>query len=278
MFYYTYKITLLCGSLKNHYYLGKHSTKNLNDGYCGSGKILVNYFKRFPKKKGITYTKEIIDFFDTEEQVFKGEELLIGDKWKTDPLCLNMVPGGKGYYCEHDAWNKGLKGVMPEPWNKGKKLGTRSPETIQKIKDNLPERKGEDAPMFGKHHTEESRKAMSEGHIGGIPWNIGLIGVMPEPWNKGVQMTKETKEKCRESAKKLWETPEYRKKLSKAHIGQISARRKPVISTVVETGEEEYWDYIGQAASELGIKSHGNILFCISGKRKLCCKRTWRYA
>lgn len=34
-FYYTYKITLLKGSLAGHYYYGQHRTSNLNDGYAG---------------------------------------------------------------------------------------------------------------------------------------------------------------------------------------------------------------------------------------------------
>lgn len=182
MIYYTYKTTLLKGSLKGFYYLGKHSTKKLNDGYCGSGKIINKYFKKYHKIKGKTYLKEILCFYDTEEEAYEAETLLIGDKWKTDPLCLNMVPGGKGYFTGHNAWNKGTKGFMSS-WNKGKKC-PHSPETIEKIKNSLPIRIGKEAPMYGKHHSEKSRQAMSRGHIGGTPWNKGLKGVMPEPWNK----------------------------------------------------------------------------------------------
>lgn len=31
-FRFIYKITLLCGSLKDHYYIGQHSTNNINNG------------------------------------------------------------------------------------------------------------------------------------------------------------------------------------------------------------------------------------------------------
>ena len=32
------------------------------------------------------------------------------------------------------------------------------------------------SPMSGKNHTEKSKKKMSDGHKGNLPWNKGLIG------------------------------------------------------------------------------------------------------
>ena len=67
--HYIYKITLLQGSLQNHYYLGKKSSKvpqyaqggNIEkfivenpmfDNYSGSGVIPINYFKKYGKILG----------------------------------------------------------------------------------------------------------------------------------------------------------------------------------------------------------------------------------
>lgn len=50
------------------------------------------------------------------------------------------------YKLSHIAWNKGLKGIMPTPWNKGKKM---------------PNRSGINHPMFGKNHSLETRKKIS---------------------------------------------------------------------------------------------------------------------
>lgn len=85
--------------------------------------------------------------------------------------------------------------IRKPPWNKGKE-----------------HMRGSKHPMFGKHHTEESLKRMSESHkghhtseetrqklsraaMGRIPRNKGKKGVMPEPWNKGKQLSEEIKKK-----------------------------------------------------------------------------------
>lgn len=55
------------------------------------------------------------------------------------------------------------------PWNKGK-TGVYSEETIKKISNTL---KGQPSPFKGKHHTEKSKKAFSESHLGMHWWNNG---------------------------------------------------------------------------------------------------------
>ena len=86
--YYTiYKITNI---LNNKYYIGKHQTKNLDDGYFGSGKLI----QRAIKKYGIeNFTKEILFIFDNEVEMNLMEERYV----ITDPkLSYNLCPGGKG--------------------------------------------------------------------------------------------------------------------------------------------------------------------------------------
>lgn len=77
-FYYTYKITLLNGSLAGHYYYGKHITDDLEDGYAGSGKIVKSYYKKYGKIEHQTYIKEIIAFYNNDEELNKAEKDLIG--------------------------------------------------------------------------------------------------------------------------------------------------------------------------------------------------------
>ena len=110
--HYIYKITLLKGSLGNHYYIGKKSSKvpkyvqggNIEkfvlenpmfDNYSGSGVIPINYFKKYGKLLGETFIKEIILFSKDSLDNCLNEERIIADKYKTDPLCVNLTKGGK---------------------------------------------------------------------------------------------------------------------------------------------------------------------------------------
>lgn len=95
-FYYTYRIDLLCGSLKGCYYFGQHRTDNLNDGYAGSGVKLQNYYKKYGLKEGKTFNKTILCFYSNPDELNEAEKNLIGRKYLDDPRCLNLNAGGKG--------------------------------------------------------------------------------------------------------------------------------------------------------------------------------------
>ena len=61
-YHYIYKVTLLCGTLAGKYYIGKRSTDSApeNCGYAGSGRIVEDYYAKYGKIKGLTYTIEKI--------------------------------------------------------------------------------------------------------------------------------------------------------------------------------------------------------------------------
>lgn len=52
---------------------------------------------------------------------------------------------------------------------------------------------------------------------------------------------------------------------------------RPVVATIVETGEEETWESAEAATKALGGYSTANISEALRGKRKTAFKRTWRY-
>lgn len=86
MFYCVYKIT---NQINGKFYIGAHSTKNLDDGYMGSGKRI----KYAIEKYGIeNFTKEIIGFYNTKVEMYLAEKDLV--KLGTD--CYNLVEGGGG--------------------------------------------------------------------------------------------------------------------------------------------------------------------------------------
>jgi len=99
MFYYIYKITFLKGLPTGRYYLGKRTFYGESidkDTYTGSGTFCFAYFKKYGTINEETYIKEILEINPSQEINRDREIYWIGDKYKTDPLCMNLVAGGYG--------------------------------------------------------------------------------------------------------------------------------------------------------------------------------------
>jgi hypothetical protein len=91
--HFIYKIHFLCGYPTGRYYLGKH-TGYIDDTYAGSGRFCFAYYKKYGKIAGETYIKEILEINPSKKINNDREKIVIGDLWKTDPLCMNQAPGG----------------------------------------------------------------------------------------------------------------------------------------------------------------------------------------
>ena len=179
---YIYKITCTAGSFKGKFYFGQHTTDNLDDGYKGSGKFLRDYYKKHPND----YIKEIIAFYDTQEELNQAEydiiHPMLGNK-----MCLNISEGGNGG--SHPAWNKGIK----TPKNVRQKISEankgKSPslETRKRHSDSM---KGKNTWMKGKKLSEEHKQHISESMKG------------KNTWNKGIKLSEEHKQHISEGMKK----------------------------------------------------------------------------
>jgi len=84
----TYKITF---HDTGFYYFGKHSTRQLNDRYKGSGVEVVNLIRQ---KK--LHSFEMIALHESSGDAYDHEKSLIGNRYITDPTCLNKIRGGIG--------------------------------------------------------------------------------------------------------------------------------------------------------------------------------------
>jgi hypothetical protein len=87
MYYTIYKTTCL---INGKFYIGKHQTKNLDDGYFGSGKVLLWAIKKYGM---INFTTEIIAVYDTEQQMNLAEQILVV---LDSEISYNLCKGGQG--------------------------------------------------------------------------------------------------------------------------------------------------------------------------------------
>jgi hypothetical protein len=91
MIYYTiYKVT---NELNNKIYIGKHQTKNLDDGYLGSGKYITKAIKKHGKNN---FNKEILFIFDNESDMNSKEIELITEEFVSSKDTYNVGIGGEG--------------------------------------------------------------------------------------------------------------------------------------------------------------------------------------
>jgi hypothetical protein len=190
LYYTIYKVT---NKANEKYYIGKHQTKNLDDGYMGSG----NLVKRAIKKHGIdNFTKEILYIFQTEEEMDAMEKELV----VLSEMSYNMCEGGKGGFGyvnkkginnkNHEHVGKLVGSIIKGRKNPGASVNLKKLHADGKIK--IPD-------WTGRKHSDKSKNLMSEKKTGIIPWNKGKVGAHSEetkrkiseklkgraPWNKG---------------------------------------------------------------------------------------------
>lgn len=92
LYYTIYKTTNL---VNGKFYVGKHQTKNLNDQYLGSGKVLKAAIEKYGKRN---FSKQILFVFDTEAEMNAKEAEIVTEEFCKDSynLCLGGH-GGFGY-------------------------------------------------------------------------------------------------------------------------------------------------------------------------------------
>ena len=87
-----YKTTCL---VTGRYYIGMHSTDDLEDGYLGSGVRLTRSVKKYGRDQ---HVREILECLPTREAASDREKELITEDLRADPMCLNCGVGGLGAF------------------------------------------------------------------------------------------------------------------------------------------------------------------------------------
>ena len=89
-YHFIYRTTCL---VTGRFYIGMHSTDNVDDGYLGSGKIL----KRSIRKHGAeNHKREILDHAESYDDLKELEKLFVTNDLLEHPLCMNIKLGGDG--------------------------------------------------------------------------------------------------------------------------------------------------------------------------------------
>lgn len=112
-FHYIYRIT---NKLNGKFYIGMHSTDNLNDGYFGSGKYLNNSINKHGKEN---HEMEILEYYFSREDLVLREKELVNQQTVRNPACMNIKVGGDGGWdhITHDIdFLRGQARLMTDTW------------------------------------------------------------------------------------------------------------------------------------------------------------------
>lgn len=89
-YHYIYKTTCIP---TGRWYIGMHSTDDLNDGYVGSGKRLWHSINKYGKDQ---HRIEILEYLPDRKSLTLREEQIVNSDMLKNPMCMNLAPGGEG--------------------------------------------------------------------------------------------------------------------------------------------------------------------------------------
>ena len=253
---YTYVIV---NKINLKLYFGSHSWEGtgVDKNYYGSGTAIKRAVRKYGKDNFIVYP---IKFYNSVEECRKAEEeLLTKYDIANNQYCYNIKNGAVGWTSED------MKGKNNPMYGK---TGENHPfygkhhteETRKKMSQAL---KGENNPWYGKHHTEETRNKLALANIG-----------EKHPFY-GRTHTEETKKKMSQ-ARTGEKNPMYgkthsestRNKMSQAHGG------KPFVA--IKDGKVKIFTSQRECSRVLGIHN-GNINKCLKGKQKQTGGYSFKY-
>ena len=163
-YHFIYKTTNL---VNGKYYIGMHSTNDLDDGYLGSGRRLRYSINKYGKEN---HKVEVLEFVDTRKELADREREIVNLNEVVKEECMNLMVGGEGgFISEEQQRDRSIAG--------GKAFSEKykSDEVFRKeVRDRLLEsvRKAHKEGKYkydtftGRQHTEETKRKMSESRKG----------------------------------------------------------------------------------------------------------------
>ncbi len=222
-------------------YVGKTSNslkRRVSEHIHGVGRPFRALSAAIGKYGKDNFSFDTIAWCDTEDKLNFLEKFYIKYFNCKAPNGYNLTDGGEGTlgHKKSEETRKRLSQALKgrKGWNKGLRLKPWSEETRRKTVKAMKDRYAKiPHHMNGKKHSEETKRKISETHIG---TNLGPLNGMfgkPSPM-RGKNQTEESRKKDSESKKKNWQDPEYRRKI-------LEARKRPSYGPSFKVGARKRW-------------------------------------
>jgi len=193
--YYIIYITINIINWK--FYLGKHTTDNINDGYLGSGYILKKAIKKYGKEN---FIRMDIEFLNSEKEVNEREKQLVNSEFliKFREHCYNVGSGGFGG--DNISCHPNKKDIIK-----------RMTQSITKRWKDLEYHDKTSKSIASALRSDSHRKLRSKIAIN--LWNTKEYRNKTVLGTQNAQKNEETLNKRSRASKRLWENEEYRAKM-----------------------------------------------------------------
>jgi len=191
--HYIYKTTNI---ITGKFYVGMHSTFNLDDGYIGSGKRLWYSMNKYGKEK---HKKEILEFCKNRKELVRREKEIVNKEFIKDKLCMNLMVGGKGGYHINSFGGKNgrIKGGK-NFLDKFKNDDVFRKNHLNKLSEShkneyINGRKKMPPSFLGRKHTSETiekmKKSMKGKQTGKLNSQYGTCWIIKNNENKKIDKT-----------------------------------------------------------------------------------------
>lgn len=147
-------------------YYGIHSTRNIDDGYLGSGAALKRAVKRCGRRDFVRY---VVREFKTRKEALEWEERNVTERQVANPACFNQQTGGTcGIPSEESRARmrkaqSNRKPLSAEARRRMSESGKRRPPISEATRKKLSDKMKAREPY---RHTPESKAAMSKARLG----------------------------------------------------------------------------------------------------------------
>jgi hypothetical protein len=141
-----------------NFYIGMHSTKNLNDGYIGSGTKLKYLIHKHGKE---IFNMEILEFLPNRESLIEREIEIVNSNLLLEEKCMNLKIGGYGGFPK--SANEMFLKKMQDNEFKNNFVSLKRKQYYEQL---LSGKRKQNPDYFydwnGKTHTDETKQKLSE--------------------------------------------------------------------------------------------------------------------
>jgi group I intron endonuclease len=200
MYHIVYETTNLINGKK---YRGVHQTTNLNDGYLGSGLLLVGAIKKYGLE---SFSRKIIKYCASVSEMYNFEMEFVDEKWVSRMDTYNIKIGGSG------GWNFVNENSLNI--HSGRVGKRHSEETKEKIRKKA----------IGRKHTSRTKEKISVAISNRIGPNLGRK--LSKEWKQKIgeaskRQSKESRKKVADKNRGRTHTMEAKLKISRGHMKRV---------------------------------------------------------